>query len=512
VSSDELVALLHKKGGIALRVAFSDMGLAIDGHKVVGSVLCVREAVAFYGLKRVLHIAGGCAGVWASCPRCLHGVRVCTCRPARLKRTHSTTPTLQCSTAQHTRIITSECGWCVLLPPPPCTHKRARAHTHTHTDLLSDPTTLTAASLHYLGNMGVQRAFEAFARLRTAFGPGSGKPQHAEVEGFIRTHGGADPFGARAARAACAVCAVRVRCVCGACAVRVRCVCGVCAVRVRCVCGVCSVCVLRGLCSLRGRWHCTPAPRVLPATPPTPPRRASSTAGAMMAALNASALQFCLHDKGVYVAQTAAVACSNRELVAFANVGRCAGHAARARHAWHAAERPAPPLPRQACHEQALTGRTHAPAAARTHSPAPRSMPPAPAAPRRTPQAVFPLSLSVCRDPRGVFVLLTLLDLFSQRIWQDADTCEPALQVRAWHRGATAAAAHGASTAGRPTTAGPEDSRGTRRTVRAAVPAHASTAACARDASARTGRRPAVQPLPRERHAAGVQRHARAVR
>jgi len=35
----------------------------------------------------------------------------------------------------------------------------------------------------------------------------------------------------------------------------------------------------------------------------------------------------------------------------------------------------------------------------------------------------------VSRDPRGVFVLLTLLDLLSERIWDDQQNCEPALQV-----------------------------------------------------------------------------------
>jgi hypothetical protein len=39
------------------------------------------------------------------------------------------------------------------------------------------------------------------------------------------------------------------------------------------------------------------------------------------------------------------------------------------------------------------------------------------------------LALPVSRDPRGVFVLLNMLDLFSQRIWDDANNCEPALQV-----------------------------------------------------------------------------------
>jgi hypothetical protein len=43
--------------------------------------------------------------------------------------------------------------------------------------------------------MGVQRMLEALSRLRTAFGPGSGKHQHPEVAAFIATHGGRDPFG-----------------------------------------------------------------------------------------------------------------------------------------------------------------------------------------------------------------------------------------------------------------------------------------------------------------------------
>lgn len=49
-------------------------------------------------------------------------------------------------------------------------------------------------------------------------------------------------------------------------------------------------------------------------------------------------------------------------------------------------------------------------------------------------QVVFPLGLPVSRDPRGVFVLLSLLDLFSQRIWDDPVNCPLALQVgaRCW--------------------------------------------------------------------------------
>lgn len=44
-------------------------------------------------------------------------------------------------------------------------------------------------------------------------------------------------------------------------------------------------------------------------------------------------------------------------------------------------------------------------------------------------RAICPLALPVCRDPKGVFVLRTLLDLFSQRIWEDEDNREPALKV-----------------------------------------------------------------------------------
>lgn len=44
--------------------------------------------------------------------------------------------------------------------------------------------------------------------------------------------------------------------------------------------------------------------------------------------------------------------------------------------------------------------------------------------------AVAPLTLPTIRDPKGVFVLRTLMDLFSQRIWEDEDNREPALKVR----------------------------------------------------------------------------------
>lgn len=46
-----------------------------------------------------------------------------------------------------------------------------------------------------MGNIGVQRVFEAVVRLRSAYGPGTGKPQHPEVEAFMAAHGGRDPFG-----------------------------------------------------------------------------------------------------------------------------------------------------------------------------------------------------------------------------------------------------------------------------------------------------------------------------
>jgi hypothetical protein len=50
-------------------------------------------------------------------------------------------------------------------------------------------------------------------------------------------------------------------------------------------------------------------------------------------------------------------------------------------------------------------------------------------------QAAFPLTLVVSRDPRGVFVLLTLLDLLSTRIWDDTQACEPGLQVKSGRLG-----------------------------------------------------------------------------
>lgn len=62
-------------------------------------------------------------------------------------------------------------------------------------DLLSDPDTLQAASLHYMGNLGVQRIIEGVVKLRAAFGPGTGKPQHPDVQAYMDSHGGKDPFG-----------------------------------------------------------------------------------------------------------------------------------------------------------------------------------------------------------------------------------------------------------------------------------------------------------------------------
>jgi hypothetical protein len=47
--------------------------------------------------------------------------------------------------------------------------------------------------------------------------------------------------------------------------------------------------------------------------------------------------------------------------------------------------------------------------------------------PPPTLQAAFPLTQVVSRDPKGVFVLLNLLDLLSARIWDDSDNCEPGL-------------------------------------------------------------------------------------
>jgi hypothetical protein len=43
----------------------------------------------------------------------------------------------------------------------------------------------------------------------------------------------------------------------------------------------------------------------------------------LLSALLARALEFCMHDKGVYVAQCAANLASNSELVEMAKVGRC---------------------------------------------------------------------------------------------------------------------------------------------------------------------------------------------
>ncbi|KAF8065877.1 TPK1 [Scenedesmus sp. PABB004] len=83
---------------------------------------------------------------------------------------------------------------------------------------------------------------------------------------------------------------------------------------------------------------------------------------ALLEALRGRVLEYCLHEKGVYVVQCACALASNAELVELG-------------------------------------------------------------------QAVFPLALVVARDPRGVFALLHLLDLLSQRIWNDAAVCEPALQA-----------------------------------------------------------------------------------
>jgi hypothetical protein len=46
-----------------------------------------------------------------------------------------------------------------------------------------------------MGNLGVQRIIEGVVKLRTAFGPGSGKPQHPDVQAYMDSHGGKDPFG-----------------------------------------------------------------------------------------------------------------------------------------------------------------------------------------------------------------------------------------------------------------------------------------------------------------------------
>lgn len=45
-----------------------------------------------------------------------------------------------------------------------------------------------------------------------------------------------------------------------------------------------------------------------------------SPTGSMLAALNSRMLQFCMHDKGVYVVQAAAAVASNAELVEMAQV------------------------------------------------------------------------------------------------------------------------------------------------------------------------------------------------
>ncbi|WIA17138.1 hypothetical protein OEZ85_014030 [Tetradesmus obliquus] len=142
-------------------------------------------------------------------------------------------------------------------------------------EMLCDPDALRDASLHYLGNIGVQRVFESLAKLRLAFPPD--RP-NKDMQEWTAAHGGRDPF-------AC-----------------------------------------------------------------------------LLSALLARSLEFCMHDKGVYVAQCAANLASNAELVEMA-------------------------------------------------------------------KAVFPLALPVSRDPRGVFVLLSLLDLFSQRIWEDTVNCSLALQA-----------------------------------------------------------------------------------
>lgn len=44
-------------------------------------------------------------------------------------------------------------------------------------------------------------------------------------------------------------------------------------------------------------------------------------------------------------------------------------------------------------------------------------------------QAAFPLMLAVSNHPRGVFVLLSLLDQLSARIWDDPVNCEPGLKA-----------------------------------------------------------------------------------
>jgi hypothetical protein len=46
-----------------------------------------------------------------------------------------------------------------------------------------------------MGNLGVQRVMEGVVKLRAAYGPGTGKPQHPDVEAYMNSHGGRDPFG-----------------------------------------------------------------------------------------------------------------------------------------------------------------------------------------------------------------------------------------------------------------------------------------------------------------------------
>jgi len=59
-------------------------------------------------------------------------------------------------------------------------------------NLLSDPDTVKEASLHYLGNLGVQRMLEAMAKLRLAFPPSRPNP---DLDAFRQAHKGRDPFG-----------------------------------------------------------------------------------------------------------------------------------------------------------------------------------------------------------------------------------------------------------------------------------------------------------------------------
>lgn len=59
-------------------------------------------------------------------------------------------------------------------------------------ELLSDPDALRNASLSPLGNLGVQRIFEAMAKLRLAFPP---ERPNKDLQEFKVAHGGKDPFG-----------------------------------------------------------------------------------------------------------------------------------------------------------------------------------------------------------------------------------------------------------------------------------------------------------------------------